>query len=119
MSQDLSEFALHARAILGLPIPAIRQMGATASAVILVKGHSTKTAFASLAQALQEPDTALRLFGKPAVEGELLLPFRLALKQHPCAAHLQPQAYQTSVMRYLALVRPALNWQKRFLSNDP
>ena len=78
MSQDLSEFALHARAILGLPIPAIRQMGATASAVILVKGHSTKTAFASLAQALQEPDTALRLFGKPAVEGERRMGVALA-----------------------------------------
>lgn len=70
MSQDLSEFALHARAILGLPIPAIRQMGPTASAVLLVNGYSTQTAFSNLAQALQEPDTALRLFGKPAVEGE-------------------------------------------------
>jgi phosphoribosylglycinamide formyltransferase 2 len=78
MSQDLSEFALHARAILGLPIPAIRQMGATASAVILVKGHSTKTAFANLAQALQAPDTALRLFGKPAVEGERRMGVALA-----------------------------------------
>ena len=78
MSQDLSEFALHARAILGLPIPAIRQMGATASAVILVKGHSTKTAFANLAQALQAQDTALRLFGKPAVEGERRMGVALA-----------------------------------------
>src|SRR5690606_36650124 len=78
MAQDLSEFALHARAILGLPIPAIRQMGVTASAVILVKGHSTKTAFACLAQALQAPDTALRLFGKPAVEGERRIGVALA-----------------------------------------
>ena len=54
MSQDLSEFALHARAILGLPIPAIRQLGATASAVLLVQGHSTHTAFSGLARALQE-----------------------------------------------------------------
>ena len=46
------------------------QMGATASAVLLVQGHSTQTTFSGLAQALQQPDTALRLFGKPAVEGE-------------------------------------------------
>jgi phosphoribosylglycinamide formyltransferase 2 len=78
MSQNLSEFALHARAILGLPIPLIRQMGATASAVILVKGHSTQTAFTHLGQALQEPDTALRLFGKPAVEGERRMGVALA-----------------------------------------
>lgn len=78
MSQDLSEFALHARAILGLPIPAIRQMGATASAVLLVQGHSTHTAFSGLARALQEPDTALRLFGKPAVEGERRMGVALA-----------------------------------------
>lgn len=78
MSQDLSEFALHARAILGLPIPAIRQLGATASAVLLVQGHSTHTAFSGLARALQEPDTALRLFGKPAVEGERRMGVALA-----------------------------------------
>ncbi len=78
MSQDLSEFALHARAILGLPIPAIKQLGASASAVLLVQGHSTQTAFAGLAQALHEPDTALRLFGKPAVEGERRMGVALA-----------------------------------------
>ncbi|QEY58110.1 formate-dependent phosphoribosylglycinamide formyltransferase [Pseudomonas sp. C27(2019)] len=78
MSQDLSEFALHARAILGVPIPAIRQMGPTASAVLLVNGYSTQTAFSGLAQALQEPDTALRLFGKPVVEGERRMGVALA-----------------------------------------
>lgn len=78
MSQDLSEFALHARAILGLPIPAIRQLGATASAVLLVDGHSNKTAFSGLGQALQAPDTALRLFGKPAVEGQRRMGVALA-----------------------------------------
>lgn len=78
MSQDLSEFALHARAILGVPIPAIRQMGPTASAVLLVNGYSTQTAFSGLAQALHEPDTALRLFGKPAVEGERRMGVALA-----------------------------------------
>lgn len=78
MSQNLSEFALHARAILGLPIPAIRQMGATASAVLLVQGHSSQTAFAGLTQALQQPDTGLRLFGKPAVAGERRMGVALA-----------------------------------------
>ncbi|HZJ96118.1 MAG TPA: formate-dependent phosphoribosylglycinamide formyltransferase [Thiopseudomonas sp.] len=78
LSQNLSEFALHARAILGLPIPTIRQMGATASAVLLVNGHSTQTAFANLGQALSAPDTDLRLFGKPAVEGERRMGVALA-----------------------------------------
>ncbi|MCK9236687.1 MAG: formate-dependent phosphoribosylglycinamide formyltransferase [Thiopseudomonas sp.] len=70
VSQDLSQFALHARAILGLPIPAIRQNGPSASAVILVRGVSKQTAFAQLGAALSRPDTTLRLFGKPCVEGE-------------------------------------------------
>ena len=70
ISQDLSEFALHARAILGLPIPVIRQFGPSASAVLLVEGHSRQTAFANLGAALAEPDTALRLFGKPEVAGQ-------------------------------------------------
>lgn len=70
LSQDLSEFALHARAILGLPIPNIRQHGPSASAVILVEGHSKNVSFANVNAALAEPDTALRLFGKPEVSGK-------------------------------------------------
>lgn len=70
LSQDLSEFALHARAILGLPIPNIVQHGPSASAVILVEGHSSNVSFGNLAEALAEPDTALRLFGKPEVRGK-------------------------------------------------
>jgi len=68
MSQDLSEFALHARAILGLPIPAIRRLGASASCALLAQGHGVPV-FAGLETALHAPDTALRLFGKPRVEG--------------------------------------------------
>lgn len=79
ISQDLSEFALHARAILGLPIPVIRQAGPAASAVILVQGKSDKTAFARLGEALAEPDTALRLFGKPEVDGQRRMGVALAL----------------------------------------
>ena len=69
MSQDLSEFALHARAILGLPIPNIHLHGPSASCVILVEGHSEAVQFGNLGQALSEPDTQLRLFGKPQVAG--------------------------------------------------
>lgn len=78
ISQDLSEFALHARAILGLPIPTIRQFGPSASAVILVDGDSRQTAFANLGAALAEPDTALRLFGKPEVKGQRRMGVALA-----------------------------------------
>ncbi|MCX8490806.1 MAG: formate-dependent phosphoribosylglycinamide formyltransferase [Cyclobacteriaceae bacterium] len=70
ISQDLSEFALHVRAILGLPIPVIRQLGPSASSVILVKGQSKNISFSGLDMALNEPDTQLRLFGKPEVNGE-------------------------------------------------
>lgn len=69
MSQDLSEFALHARAILGLPIPNIKQHGPSASSVILPTGSSTKTCFSNLNEALSQPDTQLRLFGKPDIDG--------------------------------------------------
>lgn len=69
ISQDLSEFALHARAILGLPIPNIHFHGPSASSVILVEGESDKPTFHNLQAVLSEPDTALRLFGKPEVKG--------------------------------------------------
>ncbi|KAF1706931.1 formate-dependent phosphoribosylglycinamide formyltransferase [Pseudoxanthomonas sacheonensis] len=68
VSQDLSEFALHARAILGLPIPAIRQLGASASCAMLAHGDGVPV-FSNIEAALQTPDTALRLFGKPRVQG--------------------------------------------------
>lgn len=70
ISQDLSEFALHVRAILGLPIPAIRQLGPSASSVILVKGISKNISFSGFEQALKDTDTQLRLFGKPEINGE-------------------------------------------------
>ncbi|WP_069863530.1 formate-dependent phosphoribosylglycinamide formyltransferase [Pseudomonas citronellolis] len=78
ISQDLSEFALHARAILGLPIPAIRQFGPSASAVILVDGESQQVSFGNLGAALTEPDSALRLFGKPEVSGQRRMGVALA-----------------------------------------
>jgi len=70
VSQDLSEFALHVRAILGLPVPAIRQLGPSASCVLLAEGDSEEILFDRLQNALAEPDTDLRLFGKPEVHGK-------------------------------------------------
>lgn len=78
ISQDLSEFALHARAILGLPVPHITQYGPSASAVILVDGKSDDIRFGNLDQALAEADTDLRLFGKPTVSGRRRMGVALA-----------------------------------------
>ena len=78
ISQDLSEFALHARAILGLPIPKIGRNGPSASCAVLAHGHGVP-AFAGVADALRAPDTALRLFGKPVVEGHRRVAVTLAL----------------------------------------
>ena len=69
ISQDISQFALHARAILGLPIPNIMQHGPCASSVILGEGHSEEISFNGVDKALNEPDTQIRLFGKPSISG--------------------------------------------------
>ncbi len=86
ISQNLSEFALHARAILGLPIPAIRQYGPAASAVILPQGESSQTTFGNLSEALAQPDTDLRLFGKPEINGRRRMGVALALSDSIDAA---------------------------------
>ncbi|MBD2730974.1 formate-dependent phosphoribosylglycinamide formyltransferase [Nostoc sp. FACHB-892] len=65
ISQNLNEFELHLRAILGLPIPHIEQLGASASAVILASEKSDSIAFSGVADALSEKDVDIRLFGKP------------------------------------------------------
>jgi len=78
ISQDLSQFALHARAILGLPIPGIEQVGPSASAALVVSGNSTQMAFQNVDRALTEPQTQLRLFGKPSVEGHRRMGVTLA-----------------------------------------
>ncbi len=69
ISQDLSEFALHARAILGLPIPNVHQHGPSASSVLMVEGESDQVRYDQIDAALTEPDTQVRLFGKPEVRG--------------------------------------------------
>lgn len=70
IAQDLSQFALHARAILGLPIPNIQQHGYSASSVLLVEGDSQNVTYGNLENALNTPDTQIRLFGKPQVAGK-------------------------------------------------
>ena len=78
VSQELSEFALHARAILGLPIPVIRQLGPSASCAVLVEGNGRAPRYHGVAEALAEPDTQLRLFGKPEVKGRRRMAVTLA-----------------------------------------
>jgi phosphoribosylglycinamide formyltransferase 2 len=78
ISQDLSEFALHVRAILGLPISNIVQHGPSASAVILAEGTSTNIRYQGMAAALAPIDTQLRLFGKPDINGRRRLGVALA-----------------------------------------
>ena len=65
----MSEFALHARAILGLPIPSIRYYGAAASKAIVVEGDSNMVEIGNLQEVLDEPDVQIRIFGKPEVKG--------------------------------------------------
>lgn len=69
ISQDMSEFALHARAILGLPVGSVRQLGPSASAVVLGEGHSEQISYEGIGEALAVPHAQLRLFGKPDIAG--------------------------------------------------
>ena len=69
ISQDLSEFALHARAVLGLPIPEVRFFGASASKAIVVEGDATEVVFSGVEEALSMPGVQVRFFGKPEVHG--------------------------------------------------
>ncbi len=98
ISQDLSEFALHVRAILGLPIPNIGQHGPSASCAVLVEGDSAQVQFGNLAEVLKEPDTQLRLFGKPNVSGQRRMAVTLArgssIEEARAKAHLAASAMQ-------------------------
>ena len=97
ISQDLSEFALHARAILGLPIPIIRQHGPSASAVILPQGESNQTRFGLLQVALAMPDTDLRLFGKPEIHGRRRMGVALARDENIEAARNKARTCAQSI----------------------
>lgn len=96
-SQDLPQFSLHARAILGLPIPSIRQLGPSASAVILVEGTSEQVSFGNLNEALAEADTQLRLFGKPKVAGKRRMGVALARAESIEAAREKARNAATAV----------------------
>ncbi len=78
VGQALSEFALHVRAVLGLPIPGIEHWGAAASVAILGEGDGSRITYAGAATALAEPSTELRVFGKPEVHGKRRLAVALA-----------------------------------------
>ncbi|WP_289683211.1 formate-dependent phosphoribosylglycinamide formyltransferase [Paramuribaculum intestinale] len=69
ISQDLSEFALHARALLGLPVPEIRFFGPSASRAVVIEGDTDKIEMDSLERVLEEPGTQMRIFGKPEIKG--------------------------------------------------
>ena len=78
ISQDLSEFALHARAVLGLPIPGVRFFGASASKAIVVEGNTREYEFCNLDEVVEEPGVQIRLFGKPEIAGHRRLGVILA-----------------------------------------
>lgn len=69
ISQDLSEFGLHARALLGLPVPGIRFYGSSCSRAVVVEGNTTEIEFDNLEKVLEEPGTQIRIFGKPEIKG--------------------------------------------------
>ena len=69
ISQDLSEFGLHARALLGLPVPAIRFYGPSASKAIVVEGDTHEVIFDNLEEVLAEEGVQMRIFGKPEIKG--------------------------------------------------
>ncbi|MBQ6578922.1 MAG: formate-dependent phosphoribosylglycinamide formyltransferase [Bacteroidales bacterium] len=78
ISQDLSEFALHARAVLGLPIPEIKFYGASASKAIVVEGNTREYEFCDVDKVLEEPGVQMRIFGKPEIKGHRRLGVILA-----------------------------------------
>jgi phosphoribosylglycinamide formyltransferase 2 len=97
ISQNLSEFALHARAILGLPIPVIRTHGVAASCALLVKGDSSMISYGNLAAALAAQDTDLKLFGKPEVRGSRRLGVGLALGKDIADARAKARAVVAAI----------------------
>jgi len=97
ISQDLSEFALHVRAILGLPIPSIRQRGPSASCAILIEADRKAPKFSGADAALREPDTMLRLFGKPEIAGKRRMGVALAIDSDLEAARAKARRSASAV----------------------
>jgi phosphoribosylglycinamide formyltransferase 2 len=96
-SQTQSQFALHARAILGLPIPTITQLGPSASAVLLVQGQTNNIQFSHLDVALDIPNTDLRLFGKPNINGKRRMGIGLARAESTDSARQLAQSVVGSI----------------------
>ena len=86
ISQDMSEFGLHARAILGLPIPDVKFYGASASKAIVVEGNTKEYEFCNLEEVLEEPGVQIRLFGKPEIAGHRRVGVILATDDSVAAA---------------------------------
>ena len=86
ISQDMSEFALHARAILGLPIPEVKFHGPSASKAIVVEGNTKEYEFCNLEKVLEEPGVQIRLFGKPEIAGHRRVGVILATDDSVAAA---------------------------------
>lgn len=91
ITQDLSQFALHARAVLGLPIPNICFLGPGASRAIVVEGDSTQVSFGNLDKVLEQPDTQIRLFGKPEVHDHRRMGVLLARAENTDEARCKTQ----------------------------
>ena len=96
-SQIQSQFALHARAILGLPIPTITQLGPSASAVLLVQGQANNIQFSHLDVALDTPNTDVRLFGKPNINGKRRMGIGLARAESTDSARQLAQSVVGSI----------------------
>lgn len=91
ISQDLSEFALHARALLGLPVPEIRFLGCSASRAVVVEGDTDKVEFGNLETVLREGGVQMRIFGKPEVKGHRRMGVILATDETVAAARAKAE----------------------------
>lgn len=102
ISQDQSEFALHARALLGLPIPAIRFYGPSASRAVVVEGETNRIEFDNLENVLAEPGVQMRIFGKPEINGHRRMGVILAIDESIEAAKEKAErAYQALAVKVL------------------
>lgn len=91
ISQELSEFGLHARALLGLPVPEIRFLGPSASRAVVVEGDSAEVEFDNLEAVLREPGVQMRIFGKPEVKGHRRMAVILATDETVAAARAKAE----------------------------
>ena len=91
ISQELSEFSLHARALLGLPVPEIRFLGPSASRAVVVEGDTDKVEFDNLEAVLREPGVQIRIFGKPEVKGHRRMAVILATDETVAAARAKAE----------------------------